>query len=249
MCPAKLPLSPGIANSEGPHAMSDPMHPETPADPNDAGSASQQVQYRSVTARVLESVRGGVFANGVMILQSAHEFAIDFLSTLGQPPQLVARLILPAANFAQFVAALQENYGHYQQHFGHGGGMRGARPGEPPFDRPPPPGAAAPVEVGAAARPDGPSPAGQSDPRGPARPPQPNIEELYEQLRFSDETLAGAFANAAKIEHSADEFCFDFVVNLYPRSIVVRRVFIAASRVPAILDALQGALRRGRPGS
>ena len=67
----------------------------------------------------------------------------------------------------------------------------------------------------------------------PATPPPakpPSIEEVYDQLKISDDVLTGAYANAALLTHSAAEFCFDFVTNFYPKAAVSARVFSARPR-------------------
>jgi hypothetical protein len=69
------------------------------------------------------------------------------------------------------------------------------------------------------------------------RPPD-SIEELYEQLKLPDEMLGGVYANAVMIGHAPAEFCFDFITNIYPRSVVAARVFLAAPQVPALYDVL-----------
>jgi hypothetical protein len=69
------------------------------------------------------------------------------------------------------------------------------------------------------------------------RPPD-SIEELYEQLKLPDEMLAGCYANAVMIGHAPAEFCFDFITNIYPRSVVAARVFLSAPQVPALHDVL-----------
>jgi hypothetical protein len=65
-----------------------------------------------------------------------------------------------------------------------------------------------------------------------------SIEELYEQLKLPDEMLGGVYANAVMIGHAPAEFCFDFITNIYPRSVVAARVFLAAPQVPALYDVL-----------
>jgi len=69
-------------------------------------------------------------------------------------------------------------------------------------------------------------------------PPPDSIEELYEQLKLADDQLGGAYANAVMIGHAPAEFCFDFIANLYPKSVVVARVYMSAPQVPALLDVL-----------
>ena len=69
-------------------------------------------------------------------------------------------------------------------------------------------------------------------------PPPDSIEELYEQLKLADDQLGGAYANAVMIGHAPAEFCLDFIANLYPKSVVVARVYMSAPQVPALLDVL-----------
>lgn len=70
-------------------------------------------------------------------------------------------------------------------------------------------------------------------------PPPDSIEELYDQLKLTDDQFGGCYANAVMIGHAPAEFCFDFIANLYPKSVVASRVFMAAPQVPALLEVLQ----------
>jgi hypothetical protein len=75
----------------------------------------------------------------------------------------------------------------------------------------------------------------------PAPPPNatpPSIEEIYDQLKMSDELMSGVYANAVMIAHTPSEFCFDFITNFYPKSAVSCRVFLAAPQVPRFLETL-----------
>ena len=70
----------------------------------------------------------------------------------------------------------------------------------------------------------------------PAKPP--SVAEIYEELKFPDDLLSGTYANATMISHSQAEFCFDFITNLFPRSVVSCRVYLAAPHVPGLLQSL-----------
>lgn len=72
----------------------------------------------------------------------------------------------------------------------------------------------------------------------PAEPQIESIEELYAQLKLSDEMLSGCYANAVMIGHEPAEYFFDFITNIYPRSVVSARVFMAAPQAPALYDVL-----------
>lgn len=79
-------------------------------------------------------------------------------------------------------------------------------------------------------------------PQAPAQqfgePMPDSVEEIYEQLKATDEQMRGSYANAVLIGHSGPEYWFDFIANIMPRSIVTARVFMAAPQVPGLHDAL-----------
>lgn len=79
----------------------------------------------------------------------------------------------------------------------------------------------------------------------PVKPPTPpSIQEIYEDLKLSDDLLPGAYCNAVMIGHSPAEFCIDFIANGYPRSIVASRVLVAAPTFPRILETLSGSYQQ-----
>lgn len=73
----------------------------------------------------------------------------------------------------------------------------------------------------------------------PANPPAPPpIEEIYGQLKISDDVQSGAYCNAVMIAHSPAEFYLDFITNFYPKSAVSSRVYLSAPQVPGLLNTL-----------
>lgn len=247
--------------------MVDEPFPNAPGDPDPGGlSYFQNFQHTPVGARVPEKVGRGVFATALMVLQTNELFVLDLLSMTSQPQQVVGRIIMTANSFSQFLAALRLNVKHYESEIG---------PLKPRFTPPhtsshPPPGDRGPGGIaaddagggghhgpivgGEAGSSGGPSPhsGGGAMPETPhghstLSPPGP-ITELYEQVRFPEDLLGGAFANAVMIRHTPEEFCFDFISSLYPRPIVVSRVFTAAGRVPSFIDAMAGSLERYEAG-
>ncbi len=86
-----------------------------------------------------------------------------------------------------------------------------------------------------------------------ANPAQrPSIEEIYDNIKLSDDELPGHFAEGVMIRHSAAEFCFDFVTQFFPNASVSSRIFLSAPHVPPLLEALKGNYQRflestGRP--
>jgi hypothetical protein len=74
-------------------------------------------------------------------------------------------------------------------------------------------------------------------------PPNPNqkkptLQEIYDDLKISDETLPGSYANGVMIGHAASEFKFDFLANMMPTPAVSSRVYLSAPHVPRLLQSL-----------
>lgn len=82
--------------------------------------------------------------------------------------------------------------------------------------------------------------------QGTNPPSPPPIGEVYEQLKLPDEMLGGTYANTVVISHSQAEFCFDFICNCFPRSVVTARVYLAAPHVTEVFDSLQRCLDQYR---
>jgi hypothetical protein len=78
----------------------------------------------------------------------------------------------------------------------------------------------------------------------PLNPRQPNVEEIYAELKLSVELLSGSYANGVMIGHSPSEFVLDFLTNFYPRSAVSCRVYLSAQQVPRLIDTLMPSLRQ-----
>ena len=79
-------------------------------------------------------------------------------------------------------------------------------------------------------------------PTPPPRPP--TIQEIYDDLKMTDDTLAGSYANAVLMAHGASEFTFDFITRFFPTAAVAARVFLAAPQVPRMLESLVVSLNR-----
>src|SRR5919112_6404726 len=83
-------------------------------------------------------------------------------------------------------------------------------------------------------------------PRPTPPPKQPTIQEIYDDLKMTDETHAGAYANAVLMSHGTSEFTFDFITRFFPTAAVAARVFLAAPQVPRLLESLSSSLNRYR---
>jgi hypothetical protein len=79
----------------------------------------------------------------------------------------------------------------------------------------------------------------------PAPPPnvvQPNIAEVYDQLKIPEDVAVGAYANTLMISHSATDFCLDFILDLFPRPVVTQRIYMSAGQLPPFLNTLKRTL-------
>src|SRR5208282_5404465 len=88
--------------------------------PGDSGGHAyfQNFQHTPIGARVPEKIGRGVFATAVMVLQTNEIFVLDMLSMASQPQQVVARIVMTATSFSQFLSALQMNVKHYESEIG-----------------------------------------------------------------------------------------------------------------------------------
>ena len=80
-------------------------------------------------------------------------------------------------------------------------------------------------------------------------PQKPSVQEIYNNMKLSDEVHAGTFAEAVMIRHSPADFCFDFITRFFPQATVSRRVFVSAPNIPPLLKALKANLDKLQGGS
>jgi hypothetical protein len=73
---------------------------------------------------------------------------------------------------------------------------------------------------------------------------RPSVQEIYKDLKMSDDVLSGAYATAVMISHSPAEFVFDFITRFFPTAAVSARVYLSASQVPRLLDSTSASLQR-----
>ena len=197
-----------------------------------------QVRHSSRSARVPEEIGVGIFSNGVMILSGAYECVLDFVLRMGEVQRIVARVILPPPVAHQLERALRDNLKGYEARFG----------AMPRMPRPVPAALEPAGEEDAPPREPGLDSgiAGAGHPDSAAASRAPDIDDIYHDLKLPDSMLSGRYANAVLIRHSGTEFCFDFMTNVYPRSAVSARVFLAAPQVPPLLDSLTRSLNPPR---
>ncbi|HCS50573.1 MAG TPA: hypothetical protein DIW81_03110 [Planctomycetaceae bacterium] len=210
-------------------------HPENENDNESSQPMHAEFRHQAVTARVSEDATFGVFANAAIILSGHYEFVIDFILRMGKPDRVMARLILPVPVVGQFVNTLRESLQNYETQFG-------AVPEIPlPKNRPGTPGVSpeqsAPGGFVGSIGPEG-AVHSNSLAGGAINRKAPPIEEIYDDLKLDDHLNGGTYANAVLIRHSPTEFCFDFVANIFPRSTVNARVFMAIPQVKPLLNSL-----------
>lgn len=199
-----------------------------------------QVRHSNVSARISDEVSVGVFSNGVMILSGMHESVLDFAMRMGETQRIVTRVILPNPVARQFGNVLQENMRHYESNFGMLPNMPKLRNPEAVS------GATSPLVENSSEQISG--DAGSDIPaEAPQSPsPTPSIDDIYDELKIPESVAAGRYANAVMVRHSGTEFCFDFIANFYPRSVVTSRVYMAVPHVPPVLSSI---LRSMQPPS
>ena len=77
----------------------------------------------------------------------------------------------------------------------------------------------------------------------PQNPRQPTIQEIYDELKLSEELMGGCYANTLMVGHSPAEFVLDFITNFYPKAAVTARIFISAPQVSRLLDTWNQAMK------
>ena len=87
-------------------------------DPLPPGTVNGSFRVDHQTARLPESVGAGQFANALMVAAGPLEFILDFVQKLGEPPRVVARVVMPPVVAGQFLQALKHNVGLYEGQFG-----------------------------------------------------------------------------------------------------------------------------------
>jgi hypothetical protein len=210
-------------------------------DPGEPVPLHGQVRHSHLSARIPEAVGRGVFANGVMILTGAYEIVLDFVLRFGEPNKIVARVVLPHVVARQLIAVLQDNLQAFENRFGPVPKLPRMRPVAEDAPAPPPedePGMSEPAGgMTAALHPE----------NAPQTVAPPQIEDIYDELRLPDAMLSGTYANAVLVRHTGTEFCFDFITNIFPRSSVSSRVYLAAPHVPLLLQSLIRSINPGPP--
>ena len=222
--------------------MSNPAEPgkQPPQEGGPGQTFTQELQFSNVAARVPEKVARGVFATGAFVIQGPTEFAIDFVLRMNKPHQIAARVFLPFHLVPQVIGTLRASLDKHRQAHGSAAVPHPPAPPAAPAATPANPASAAPVATAAPGQPAAPAaPAAAAGAASPAHgAPVVNVDEVYHDLKQSEDVMCGVYANALLIVFNASDFCLDFIVNLYPRAVVTARVFMGAAQVSILLGSL-----------
>lgn len=82
-------------------------------------------------------------------------------------------------------------------------------------------------------------------PRNPGERPR-SAQEIYDDLKISDDVLSGNYANAVMVGHTPAEFSLDFITSFYPHAAIASRIYLAAPRVPQLIETLTASLNNYR---
>ena len=215
--------------------MTDEPNPEQPV---------QQIQHSSATARIPDEIGRGVFATAVIVLHGTHEYTIDFVQSLARPNRVASRIVLPPAVANQFVLALEQALEKYRASFGEiphepksqqqdQGQLSGKDTAPSDISQPEDTTSMKPATENTTSN----APTPESNSSNTTQPAP--IADIYDNLKLPDDMLGGVYANMASISHTGSEFCFDFIAQFFPRSAVTARVYMAAPRVPELLNSLK----------
>lgn len=169
------------------------------------------VQHSLATARVPEGVGIGVFANEIVMLKGSGITAIDFIQGMANPRRLMSRVIINDEAAANLARTLEQSMSNCTVVMN---------------------GCSFVLTGGGSIR-------WISEKDSPERQSEESVAQIYESTKISDEALSGKYANMANVYHSGGDFCIDFLLTLFPRSVVTSRVFLSMSHAGELLEALK----------
>jgi len=178
----------------------------------------EQFLHSPEEATVPRRIRRGSFANVLLVQQVNGEFILDFLTTLIQPNELVRRIVCNQGGLRNIALSLETSMSEYETRFGP------IRSVESMLTKP-----GIIDEIG---------PAAGNDDSGSPVAEQLGMAAVYKTLRLSADRLVGVYADSLQASFTSREVSLDFIANFYPRSVVVARVLVAASRMPPLLETL-----------
>jgi hypothetical protein len=90
-------------------------------------------------------------------------------------------------------------------------------------------------------------------PKPPAGDKPKTAQEVYDELKVPEEVLSGVYANGVMVGHTPAEFGIDFMTTFMPQAAVCARIYVAAPRVPQLIETVASLLvqykRQQNPGA
>jgi hypothetical protein len=77
-----------------------------------------QPQGQKVQVKITDEVLKGFYSNMMQVTHTKEEFALDFMSAIGQQGIVGARVVVSPAHLKRIAAALAENLRKYEAQFG-----------------------------------------------------------------------------------------------------------------------------------
>jgi len=81
-------------------------------------------------------------------------------------------------------------------------------------------------------------------PKNPPEAQPRSPQEIYDELKIPDDQLHGVYANACLVGHTPAEFAIDFITTFMPHAVVSARIYLAAPRIPPLIDTLTNILEK-----
>jgi len=98
---------------------------------------SEQPAKKELKVVFPENLRGGVYANNMIVAHSKEEFVLDFMMVMPPAASVTARVVISPGHMKRMVSALRENLGKYESKFGKL--TEAAEPAKPTIGFHPPP--------------------------------------------------------------------------------------------------------------
>ncbi len=78
----------------------------------------QASQQKKIQIEFPSQLKGGVYANNMMVMHTKEEFILDYLMVGPGTGAVTARVIMSPGHMKRMIAALQDNMKRYEQKYG-----------------------------------------------------------------------------------------------------------------------------------
>ena len=181
-----------------------------------------------LSARIPSYIGHGVMSTGAIVVTAQEAFILDFYNNTGIHPTIVSRVVIPHQAMPQLVDTLKRNRKTYEDRFGE-------------------------IQTPQLKEQEGSSTANQEtdetseeqnqqgDKNDHKQDQKPSAQDIYDELKLSDDMLCGQYSNAFLISHAETSFKIDFLTTHLPRQAVSARVFFPNQQLPRLIDSLENA--------